>query len=50
MTIAGKFVKGAALTDGSATLGQKIAGAGYQQARLGNPINSHFIYAKTCSL
>ena len=33
MTIAGKYVKGAALTDGSATWGQKLAGAGYQQVR-----------------
>ncbi len=40
MTIAGKFVKGAALTDGSATWGQKIAGAGYQQARLEDLVNS----------
>ena len=37
VTIAGNYVKGASLTDGSATWGQKIAGAGYQQARLGAP-------------
>ncbi len=31
VTIAGKWVKGAALTDGSATWGQRAAGAGYAQ-------------------
>ncbi len=31
VTIAGKWVKGAPLTDGSATWGQRVAGAGYAQ-------------------
>ena len=31
VTIAGKFIKGAKLRDGSASNAQKIAGAGYQQ-------------------
>ncbi len=33
VTIAGRYIKGARLTDGDATWGQKLAGAGYQQAR-----------------
>ena len=32
VTIAGRYVKGASLTDSSASWGQKLAGAGYQQA------------------
>jgi hypothetical protein len=33
VTIAGRYIKGAPLTDPEATWGQKLAGAGYQQAR-----------------